>query len=148
MKILTNTIVKVRYYLFFVVAISLLSTTAFADIVIVVNPNSGVSSISADEVKAIFLGKGSSLPNGTKAVPIEQAEGGTRTLFIERVLHKTEEKLTAYWARLVFSGKGSPPKSVKDDDAVKAFVAETPGGIGYIDSAKADNSVTTVLSIK
>jgi hypothetical protein len=46
---------------------------------------------------------------------------------------------------MVFTGKGTPPKEVADDAAVKSFVATTPGAVGYIDESKVDASVKVLL---
>lgn len=120
---------------------------ASAGIVVVVNPNSGISSLSAGQAKAIFLGKQSSFPNGGKAVPVDQPEDSAiRNTFANKVLGKSGSQLKAYWSKMIFSGKGSPPQAVVDNAAVKAFVAGTPGGIGYIDGDQVDGSVTVVLT--
>lgn len=131
------------------ICLSLSNSIAFADTIVIVNPDSGISKITAKETKSIFLGKSKKLPNGKPATPVEQPEGNaTRDTFNNKVLRKNERKLKAYWSKKVFSGKGQPPKQLADDAAVKAYVKKTTGGIGYIDSSSADASVKTVLTIK
>lgn len=127
----------------------LFGATALAEVVLIANPGSGVSAVSADEAKALFLGKSKKLPNGKEAEAIEQPEGSAvRDVFNDKVLGKTDSQLKAYWSTLIFSGKGTPLKSLDSDAAVKAYVAKTPGGIGYIDSGVVDSSVTVVLTVK
>jgi ABC-type phosphate transport system substrate-binding protein len=50
------------------------------------------------------------------------------------------------WAKLSFSGKGTPPKVLDGDDAVKKFLAANPNAIGYVEKSKVDASVKAVLS--
>ncbi len=122
---------------------------AFPDIVVIVNPASGVNSLSLGEAKKIFLIKKKNFPNGEKAKPVEQAEGSaTRDIFNNKVLKKNNLQYKAYWSKIIFSGKGIPPKSMADDATVKTFVAATIGAIGYVDSGLVDSSVKVVLTIK
>ncbi|MDH4276244.1 MAG: phosphate ABC transporter substrate-binding protein, partial [Gammaproteobacteria bacterium] len=55
-----------------------------------------------------------------------------------------ESQLKSYWATLIFSGKGTPPKAVGDAGDVKAIVAKNPSAIGYIDKRFADNNVKII----
>jgi ABC-type phosphate transport system substrate-binding protein len=106
-----------------------------------------VGTLSADQVAKIFMGKSKAFPDGSTAVPIEQSEGSAaRDAFHRKVTGKDAAQLKAYWSRLIFSGKGQPPKDVGDDAAVKAAVASTPGAIGYLDAALVDGSIKVVLT--
>lgn len=126
----------------------LYGTMAMAEVVVVVNPGSGVSSLSDSQAKALFLGKSHKFPNGAKATPVDQKEGSsTRSTFNKKVLKKSDSQVKSYWSKMVFSGKASPLKSVDDDAAVKAFVAGSSDAVGYIDSSSVDGSVTVVLTI-
>ncbi len=125
------------------------SSNVHAETVIIVSSDSGLSEITAKQTKSIFLGKSKKLPNGKSATPIEQtSESSSRKTFNKKILKKNEQKLKAYWSKKVFSGKGQPPKQLANDAAVKTFVKETDGAIGYIDSKNIDSSVKTVLTIK
>ena len=120
-----------------------------AGIAVVVNPGSGVTSLSAKEVKGIFLGKQKKFPNGTKTHPAIQKDSNEISVtFAKNVLGKSQSQLKAYWAKLIFSGKGAPPRTVDDDAATKAFVSNTPGGIGFMDNSKVDTSVKVVFTAK
>jgi hypothetical protein len=44
----------------------------------------------------------------------------------------------------VFSGKGQLPRAFADEASLVAFVARTPGAIGYIDAATPHDGVTVV----
>jgi hypothetical protein len=52
--------------------------------------------------------------------------------FTKEILGETMASAMAYWVRQI-SGGGARPPVVKDkDDDVIAFIASTPGGIGYV----------------
>lgn len=124
------------------------ASNAQADIAVVVNPGVGDVSVNSAELKDIFLGKLNSLPNGKKIVAIDQEPGDVREEFLKKLVNKTESQLKAYWAQLVFTGRGQPPKQVMDDEEVKEFVSENPNMIGYIDSEEVDSTVKVIMTIK
>lgn len=114
---------------------------AFADIAVVANSASSASSLSAKQVKKLFLGKNDSMK------PVDQAEGsGIRNDFYSKVAKKNESKMKAYWSKMIFSGKAVPPEIADDDAAVKAWLAKNKNGIGYIDSGSVDGSVKVLYT--
>ncbi len=124
-----------------------LVSQASAGVVVIVSPDSNIDSLSKSQVKSVFLGKVKSLPNGETAVPVNQAETSpVYDTFNKKILGKSSTKVLQYWASRVFSGKGSPPEVVPDDQAVIEFVKSKKGAIGYIDSASASGSVKVIFS--
>lgn len=125
---------------------ALLSASALADIAVVVNP-ANANTVSADDLNRLFLGRTSNFADGSKATPLNLAEGvAARDEFGTKVLNRSSAQLKAYWSKLVFTGKGTPPKELTDDAAVKAAVAADATAIGYISSSSVDGSVKVVAS--
>lgn len=125
---------------------ALLSGVAMADISVVVNP-ANANAVSADDLSRLFLGRASSFADGSKATPLNLTEGlAAREEFDSKVLSRSGSQLKAYWSKLVFTGKGTPPKELADDAAVKAAVASDASAIGYISSASVDGSVKVVAT--
>ena len=126
--------------------LSLAATELKAEIAVVVNP-ANTNAVSADDLNRLFLGRASSYADGSKATPLNLAEGqASREEFDNRVLNRSSSQLKAYWSKLVFTGKGTPPKELADDAAVKAAVAADATAIGYISSGSADASVKVVAT--
>lgn len=124
------------------------ANVAMAEVAVIVNSGSGVSSMSDSDVKRIFLGKSKKV-GGAKAAPVDTTEGGAaRDAFYSKVVGKNSAQLKSYWSTMIFSGKGTPPKEVSSDADVVAYVAKTKGAIGYVDASAANGSVTTVLKVK
>ncbi len=120
---------------------------AQADIVLVVSAKSSVGELSKQQVSDLFLGKATSFPDGKLAVPLDQAEGSpARDEFHGKTTGKSSAQLKAYWAKQVFSGKGSPPKEVPGSSDVKKLVAENPSMIGYVDKSLLDASLKPVYN--
>jgi ABC-type phosphate transport system substrate-binding protein len=113
-----------------------------ADVVAVVSARSAVPALNKEQVAAIFLGKASRFPDGGPAVPIDQTEGSpTRDAFYVKLTGKSPAQLKAYWAKIIFTGRGRPPLAVSGSSEVKQRLAENPHAIGYIEYDKLDGSV-------
>jgi ABC-type phosphate transport system substrate-binding protein len=127
--------------------IAMTSTVALADVVVVVSAKSAAAGLNAEQVSQIFLGKASNFPSGGAAVPVDQAESSPlREEFYTKVAQKNGAQVKAYWSKLIFTGKGQPPKEVASSAEVKKALAENPNAIGYIDKAAVDASVKVVLT--
>lgn len=125
-----------------------LSIAAQAAVAIVAHPSNSVSGIRPNDAQRIFLGKTGEFANGRRAVPVDQTPGtASRIKFMKSVIEKSEDELKGYWSKLMFSGKGQPPREVGDDVAVKAWVASNPDAIGYIDGKFVDGSVKVLFII-
>lgn len=119
---------------------------ARADVVVVVSARSSIRSLTPEQTTKIFLGKVVTFPNGQTAVPVDQPEGSAiRDEFYSRVVRKNPSQLTAYWAKIIFTGDGRPPKLLPDNLAVRKAVAGNPNAIGYIDKSAVNRSVRVVL---
>ncbi len=121
--------------------------SAFAQVAVVVGAKSDIGALTADQVSGIYLGKSDKFPNGNTALPLDQNSGSpVRGNFYDKVTGKSEAQVKAAWSRLVFSGKGTPPKEVANSAEVKKLVAANPNTIGYIEKSAVDSSVKVVLS--
>ena len=117
-----------------------------AEVVVVVSHKSPIKSLTAEQTAKIFLGKVVTFPDGTTAVPVDQPEGSAvRDEFYAKVAHKSPSQLTAYWAKVIFTGDGRPPKLLTDNVAVRKAIAGNPNAIGYIDKSAVNRSVRVVL---
>ena len=124
--------------------ILLISQSVSAEVVMVVHPSNG-DALDSKVVKRIFLGKEKKFPSGTVVTPINQsADSSVRGSFDDGILGRSSAQVSAYWSKLVFTGKGVPPKEVANDAAVIAAVAADPSAIGYVDSASVTGDVKAV----
>jgi ABC-type phosphate transport system substrate-binding protein len=113
---------------------------------VIVHP-SNANAIDAGEIKKIFTGKAKSFADGSKALPITQADGNPVTdEFNQNVLSKSSSQLKAYWSKLVFTGKGTPPEEAANDAEVINLVSKNPNLIGFVSQGAADGSVKVVQS--
>jgi hypothetical protein len=139
-------------YLFGIVALGLLavaSATAAGDLVVIVNPASGVERMSRDDAINIFMGRYRKLPSGLIAFPIDIGrQTAERKKFYSLLVSKDPAEIDAYWARLVFSGQTSPPLQVPDQKTAVQLVAGNRSAIAYVDRDQADSRVKVVLELE
>ncbi len=136
-----NTINKV---LFSILASIALAVSAYAEVSVIVH-KSNTAAISDKDISKIFLGKQSVFPGGSEAVPINLEEGKpSRSSFDSILLGKNERQMKAYWSKLVFTGKGTPPKQVEGEDLVLQLISSNPNMIGYVDSSKVTGDVRVI----
>jgi ABC-type phosphate transport system substrate-binding protein len=134
-----------KYLMLAFLLASIDANSARSDVVVIVSAESPVVKLSNDQINRIFLGKADTYPDQRAATPIDQPEGREiRDEFYDKVVHKSPSQITAYWARVIFTGDGRPPRLVDGDIAVRQAVAADPNAIGYIDSANVDRSVRIV----
>lgn len=125
-----------------------LSSLANAGVALIAHPDTAVSSLDAQQVLKIYMGRTSNLPDGSAVVPLDQAEGSPiRSEFVTRVLGKTEQQLRSFWSREIFTGKGQPPRSVGSSADVIRMVTSRPGYVGYIDSKDVTPKVKVLLRV-
>lgn len=118
------------------------------ELVVIVNPSSKITAIAPRELEQIFLSKIKYLPNGERAKPVEQSSAELKTHFYEKISGKSEIELRKYWATMLFSGNGQPPKQLRATTEILEYVKEHPGAIAYIDKNAVKDSVKIVTVIR
>lgn len=128
----------------------LLTSKAFAapDVVVICNPATAVSSASPDDIARLFLGKTKAL-EGARLTPVDQSKDSeVAAAFYETVVGKSASQLRAYWSKLVFTGKGTPPKELGSDADVLAAVAADPNLVGYVSASAVNGSVKVLMKVE
>ena len=114
-----------------------------ADVVLVVGKHSPIESLSRSEIEDIFQGKIASLPKVGKITPLDRGEDSLREQFYATYTGKTLSQVKAYWARIIFTGRGYPPKTVGLEE-LKAALRSNPGAIGYMTADNVDGTLRTI----
>ena len=122
-------------------------SAAGQEVVAVVSARSPVTALNADQVADIFLGKSTRFPNGSQAVPIDQnEESELRDRFYALYAGKSPAQVKAHWAKIIFTGRGQPPRQVPNSAEAKRAIANNPHAIGYIDARLVDPSLRVLAS--
>ncbi|SEA01601.1 phosphate ABC transporter substrate-binding protein [Alkalimonas amylolytica] len=118
---------------------------AFAEIAVIVHPSQGAA-ISQDDISRVFMGRSGDIA-GETFIPVNLADSHpAKAHFDQAVLGRSSSQIKAYWSRLVFTGKGTPPKEVGSDSEVLTLVAKNPNIIGYVPLSMVDDSVRVVAT--
>ena len=123
--------------------------TAHADTVAVVSAKSPAVALSKSQVVEIFLGKVNRFPDGSQAVPIDQPEGSpARDEFYVTFAGLPVAKLKAYWAKIIFTGRGQPPRTAADANEIRKLLAADPHVIAYVDRSAVDGSMKVLAAAR
>jgi ABC-type phosphate transport system substrate-binding protein len=120
---------------------ALAAAAANAEVVVIVSAKSSATTMTADEIANIYLGKSTAMKPVDNATPV-------RAQFYTQVAGKDEAQVKAIWSKLVVPGKATPPKELASSADVVKAVAADPNAIGYIDKAAVDGSVKVVYEVK
>lgn len=121
-----------------------LSAFASAEVEVIVHPSNGAA-LDQDSIQRIFLGKTRAFPGGGEAVAISAKEGSPEEAeFTEKVLSKSPKQLKAYWAKMVFTGKGTPPRQIDSAAEMVKLISANPNLIGFIPAGTGGSGVKVV----
>ena len=136
----------IRRLLAALVMLTSLISTAHAQLVIIVSAQSPIQTLSKQQVSNIFLGRAHAYPDGRPAVPIDLQNGTPlRDEFSERIHGISSSQLHAYWSRMIFTGKGNPPRQAVPPQVAVKLTAANSQVISYVHRGWVDNSVKVIL---
>ena len=111
-----------------------------AEIVVIVNLDA--TAPTKAQVADIYLGRSQAY------TPLDQIEASAiRADFYRKATGRDLAQVKMSWSRIVFTGKGQPPRELADAAAVKKAVAANPKAIGYVDKSDVDATVQAVLTL-
>jgi len=104
---------------------------------VIVHPQVKGNQITRTALSQIFLKQAPRYADGLAALPVDQSvKSSVRSAFSNRVLGQGLIEVQVYWQRKMSQGVAPPPVRTTDEEVV-AYVAQTPGAIGYVSSAVA-----------
>ncbi len=109
---------------------------ALADVIVISNQSVPVNALNTTEIQDVFLGKTAKWGDSSK-VNFALLKGDIHKEFLKAYIKRTESQYSAYWKQMLFSGKGSLPKSFDTEKELVQYVSQTPGAIGYINNTTA-----------
>ena len=126
----------------------LLTSISNAEIVVVVNPANPVETLTNKELVDMYMGRSLYFPDGSLIIRLDQdPESEIRKQFYRSLVNKSVADVNAYWAKLLFTGRATPPQTVGGAKGVLQAVENNRNAIGYIDSSELNDSVKVVGKI-
>lgn len=120
---------KLNSVILFIFAINIYANN---DLIVVVSKKSIINELSKNDISKLFLSKMKSFPNGNKAMPIEINDKKQQAMFYKVITNKNEKQLSKYWAKMIFTGRGIPPKKFRNINEIKKFIKKNENAITYI----------------
>jgi ABC-type phosphate transport system substrate-binding protein len=112
-----------------------------AEVVVISSTRNPIERVSQEDISYIFMGRYRKLPDGSTARPFDlDADSTIRKAFYRQLVDKSLEEINAYWARLVFAGRTTPPAEARGQEELLERVANDPQAIGYVDRAYLNRS--------
>ncbi|MBX3616546.1 hypothetical protein [Nitrosomonas sp.] len=137
-----------KYLIAMIVLMLLISVQAQADIVVVVHPSSRLKNLTQQQIIDIYMGRIHAVEDTNRIVPYDQPQDSElRASFYQHLTGRPVAFINAYWARLLFTGRASPPRQVTDNMSIVDIVEKDPNVIGYIDERNLNDRVSVVFKI-
>lgn len=122
------------------------TSSALAEVVVVVSAKSPVVFMTPNQLADIFLGKTDELPNGAPILPVDRGDNSKdKEEFYRHYMNRSTAQIRAYWAKQIFTGKGEPPKEIADLEQFKKYIAANPSSISYLEREKVDGNLKIVI---
>lgn len=100
---------------------------------VIVHPAIERQSIERSLLSKMFLGQAKLWESGLKVLPVNQLkDSDIRADFSHEIHRQKVAALEAYWLRQIFSGRATPPPTLKSEKEVVSYVTSRPGAIGYV----------------
>jgi len=121
------------------------------ELLVIVNKDNPLDSITKQQVIDLFMGRSPYFPTGDAVVKLDApSSSDVRESFYQSLVQMSLPEVNAYWARLMFSGRATPPMSVPKEEDILKLVASNSNAIGYIPResiGELNNDVKTVFVI-
>tara|TARA_R110001592_G_scaffold165658_1_gene400143 strand:+ start:43 stop:471 length:429 start_codon:yes stop_codon:yes gene_type:complete len=121
---------------------------SLAEVIVVANKDNQMRMLTKKQVIDIYMGRTSLFPNGEAALPLDQNSNSLiRKIFYQNLVNKTVNEINAYWARLLFSGRATPPRMVETASSVIDIIKNNKSALGYIQLEDLTNDVQVISHV-
>jgi len=119
---------------------------SIAGVSVIVHPENN-STFSKKIIKKIFLGKSKNFDNGKVILLLSPKTGSSASNeFNKAILKKTASQINAYWSKMIFTGKGTPPQEIESVSEIISAIAENKDAIAFIDADSVTDAVKVVAT--
>lgn len=128
--------------------ITLLASPLQAGVVVIVNAENTVNDFNQRQLVDLYMGRDLYFPNGQMALRLDQSpDSKVRKNFYANLVGKTIAQVNAYWARLLFTGRASPPQVIRNSKDVLKAIRNNSNAVGYIDEKDLEDGVRIVAYV-
>ena len=118
-----------------------------AGMLVVVAESSPLAQMDRHEVRQLYMDNASRFGGYTVTV-LDMPEGSQqRERFYEGATGKSASQLKSYWARMIFTGQGMPPRQVKNARDMVQQVKQNPDAVGYVQESDLQEGLRVLLRL-
>lgn len=105
------------------------------NIIVIVNENNPLQSITKDQLRDYFLKKTKSWPDGSPVKFFDRREESReRNVFLKIFIERSSREVETFWiGQKLYTGH-SAPTQVNNDSMAMALISRFPGAISYLDA--------------
>ena len=128
--------------------ITLLASPLQAGVVVIVNAENTVLDYNQRQLVDLYMGRDLYFPNGQMAIRLDQSpDSKVRKNFYANLVGKSVAQVNAYWARLLFTGRASPPQVIRNSKEVLEAIRSNANAVGYIDEKDLEEGVRIIAHV-
>ncbi len=118
------------------------------NILVVVNKKNPLQSLTKQQLTDLYMGRTHYFPVGGAVLKMDAAgSSDLRARFYQSLVGMSLPEINAYWARLMFSGRATPPMQMNSSQDIAKLVSENPNALGYILEGDENAKIKTVFVI-
>lgn len=122
---------------------------AAAEIVVVTRVDSALSSLNEHDLKKLYLGETKTINGITVTILDRSRESDIYQQFYQKILNRSPAQIRSHWARMTFTGRASPPKSVDSAKSLQAMLASGDHNyVVYMDSEELSENMTVLYTLR
>ncbi|MED5389678.1 MAG: hypothetical protein VX793_12540 [Pseudomonadota bacterium] len=120
---------------------------SFAGMLVVVAESSPLTELDRHQVRQLYMDNASRF-EGHAVMVLDMPEGSPqRQAFYQRATGKSSSQLKSYWARMIFTGQGMPPRQVKSVRDMVRTVQQDPHAVGYLQETEIQEGLRVLLRL-
>lgn len=123
-----------------------LSAQAEQQLVVVISQNSAIEQLSREDISALYLGNLAPHAFARNLKVLDLEDGAARDTFYSHMLGRSRNQVRAYWSRMVFTGKGKPPRAL-DTAAIIEALQNDPTLIAYLPGDQRPEHLRPLLNL-
>ncbi len=120
---------------------------SFAGMLVVVAESSPLAEMDRHEVRQLYMDNATRF-DGHPVTVLDMPEGSQeREAFYQSATGKSASQLKSYWARMIFTGQGMPPRQVKSARDMVQKLKYDPRAVGYVQEADMQEGLRVLLRL-
>jgi ABC-type phosphate transport system substrate-binding protein len=118
-----------------------------AQVVVIAHTSVSEDKINRTQLLDFYTGDIQAWSDGERVVVFDlKTKGAVRDTFYG-YLGRKPSRMKSIWMKRMLSGEGDPPEAIPSEDSLVQRVASSPGSIGFVSQAKANDGVKIITVI-